>query len=156
MMIEKAYPDNAKEILSVINTSNREAYKAIIPKKHFREPVLSLKQLLEDFQRITFYAYKSEGKIVGVAGLQIESEKTGRIHWVYLLPEHQRKGIGTAMVTYLERKAKEKGLKRLRLLTVGKASWAINFYKKLGYQITDKIERPWGYDVFMEKELEAP
>ncbi|HDN73646.1 MAG TPA: N-acetyltransferase, partial [Archaeoglobus sp.] len=27
---------------------------------------------------------------------------TGRIRWVYVLPEFQRKGIGTALVTYVE------------------------------------------------------
>jgi N-acetylglutamate synthase-like GNAT family acetyltransferase len=155
-MIEKACPDNAKEILLVINTSNREAYKNIIPKEYFREPVLSLEKLLEDFERMTFYIYESEGRIVGVAALQIESDEVGRIHWVYILPEHQRRGIGTALVVHLEQKAREIGLRRLRLLTVGKANWAVNFYKKLGYNLADKIERPWGFDVFMEKELELP
>jgi len=153
-MIEKACLNDAEEILSVINTSNREAYKNIIPKEHFREPVLSLEDLLENLERMTFYIYKSEGRIVGVAALQIESEETGRIHWVYILPEHQRRGIGTALVTHLERKGREMGLRRLRLLTIGKAHWAVNFYKKLGYNLADKIERPWGFDVFMKKRLD--
>jgi N-acetylglutamate synthase-like GNAT family acetyltransferase len=154
-MIEKACLDDAAEILSVINMSNREAYKNIIPQEHFKEPVLSLDKLLEDLERMTFYTYKSEGSTVGVAALQIESEETGRIRWVYILPEHQRKGIGTALITHLEWKARKIGLRRLRLLTVGKANWAVNFYKKLGYNLADKIERPWGFDVFMEKDLAA-
>ena len=153
-MIEKACSDDVEEILSVINTGNREAYRSIIPKEHFREPVLSLEKLLEDFERMTFYVYRSEGGIFGVAALQIESEETGRIHWVYILPEYQRRGIGTALVTHLERKGREIGLRKLRLTTVEKARWAVNFYEKLGYDLADKIERPWGFDVFMEKELE--
>lgn len=152
-MIVQASSTNAEEILSVINISNREAYKHIIPKGHFREPVLSLEELLKDFERMTFYVFKSEGRIVGVAGLQIESKKTGRAHWIYILPEHQRRGIGTALVAHLERKAKEIGLKRLRLLTIEKANWAVNFYKRLGYNLADRIERPWGFDVIMEKNL---
>lgn len=152
-MIEKACFDDAAEILLVINTSNREAYKNMIPQEHFKEPVLSLDKLLEDLERMTFYIYKGEGRTVGVAALQIESGETGRIRWVYILPKYQRKGIGTALVTYLERKAREIGLRRLRLLTIGRANWAVNFYKKLGYNLADKIERPWGFDVFMEKDL---
>ncbi len=155
-MIEKPCFDDVEEILSVINTSNREAYRNIIAKEHFREPVLSLEKLLEDFERKTFYVYKSEGRIVGVAALQIESEETGKIHWVYVLPEHHRRGIGTALVTHLERKGREIGLRKLRLTTVEKARWAVNFYKKLGYDLAGKIERPWGFDVFMEKELVSP
>jgi len=152
-MIEKAGPDSAQEILSVINTSNREAYKNVIPEEHFREPVLSLEKLSDDFERMTFYVYKSQDKIVGVVALQVESEETGRLRWVYILPGHQRTGIGTALVTHVEQKARKMGLKRLRLLTVGKAKWAVDFYRKLGYHLADKIERPWGYDVFMEKDL---
>ena len=154
-MIEKACLNNVEEILSVINTSNREAYKDIFPKEYFRDPILSLENLLEDFERMAFYVYKSEGRVIGVAALQIESEETGRIHWVYVLLEHQRRGIGTALVTFLERRGGEIGLRKLRLLTVEKARWAVNFYKKLGYDLADKIERPWGFDVFMEKGLEA-
>ncbi|MCD6290577.1 MAG: GNAT family N-acetyltransferase [Anaerolineae bacterium] len=152
-MIEKAYLSDAQEILLVINISNREAYKKVIPKEYFREPVLSLTELLRDFERMSFYVYKSEGRSVGVAALEVEGEERGRIHWVYILPEYQRRGIGTALVRYVEQKAKEIGLKRLRLLTVGQADWAVSFYKKLGYALADEVERPWGFDVFMEKEL---
>jgi GNAT superfamily N-acetyltransferase len=152
-MIERANADDAREILSVINQSNRAAYKGIIPKQHFREPVLSLGELWEDFERMSFYAYKSEGRIVGVAALQVESDDTGRIHWIYVLPSHQRRGIGTALVTWLEREAREENLVRLWLLTMGQAEWAVSFYRKLGYELTDRVERPWGFDVIMEKGL---
>lgn len=155
-MIETAALDNADEILSVINTSNAEAYKGIMPKEYFREPVLSLEKLLQDFERMTFYVYKREGEVSGVAALEVESEEAGRLHWVYILPEHQRQGIGTVLMTHLEGEAKEMGLRKLRLLTVGKAQWAIDFYKKLGYRLTEEIERPWGFDVFLEKVLPVP
>jgi hypothetical protein len=59
-------------------------------------------------------------------------------------------------MTHLERKAKEMGLTRLRVRTIGRAIWAVNFYKKLGYDLTDRIERPWGFDVILAKELQRP
>lgn len=152
-MIEEADLDDAQAILSVINTSNREAYRGVIPREHFREPVLSLEKLLEDFERMTFYVYRSEGRIVGVGALHAEDGETGRIRWIYVLPTYQRRGIGTALVTCLEQKSREMGLKRMRLLTVGGADWAVSFYRKLGYELADRIEQPWGFDVFMGKEL---
>lgn len=154
-MIQEACTENAKEILSVINTSNREAFGSIIPRSHFREPVLSLEELLSDLERMAFYVYKCEGTIVGVAALQVEGEETGRIRWLYILPGYQKQGIGTALITYLERKANEMGLRQLRLLTAEKARWAVSFYSKMGYRLTARIERPWGFDVFMEKEVEC-
>jgi GNAT superfamily N-acetyltransferase len=155
-MIEKASSQNAEEILSVINTSNRAAYKSIIPEEYFREPALSLEKLLEDFERMLFYTYKSESRVTGVAALGVESRGTGRIRRVYVLPEYQRKGIGSALMTHLERKAKEMGLTRLRVRTVEKAIWAVHFYNKLGYDLTDRIERHGGFDVILEKELQPP
>ena len=152
-MIKRASFQDAEQILHVINRSNREAYRGIIPKEYFREPVLSLEKLLMDFKRKTFYVFEHVGEVVGVSAIQVEDERMGSIHWVYVLPEHQRKGIGTALVRHLEGKAKEIGLKRLWLLTVGKAYWAVDFYKKLGYTLFDRIERPWGFDVLMEKKL---
>lgn len=90
---------------------------------------------------------------MATAGLSVETGERGRIHLVYILPEYQRRGIGTTLVVYLEQKAREAGLKRVRLLTVKKASWAVNFYEKLGYTLTEPVERPWGLDVWMGKEL---
>lgn len=45
---------------------------------------------------------------------------------------------------------------KLRLLTVGRAQRAIDFCKKLGYHLAEEIERPWGFDVFLEKVLPVP
>jgi N-acetylglutamate synthase-like GNAT family acetyltransferase len=152
-MVDEVRTDRAKDILGVINTSNREAYTGIIPQEHFREPVLTEEELLEDLERMTFYVWESKGKIVGVAALQVLGEGVGRVRYVYILPGYQRQGIGTALVTRVETKAKEMGLRKLKVLTVEKAGWAVAFYEKLGYHLAEKIKRPWGFDVFLEKEL---
>ena len=154
-MIEEASYGKIKEILFVINTSNREAYKNIIPVECFKGPFMTLEDILEEFSKMTFYTCKIENKIVGVAALQIESREIGWVWHVYVLPRSQRKGIGTGLMEYTEERAKERGIKRLRLRAGagGKAFWAINFYTKLGYTPIDKIETPWGFDLVMGKEL---
>jgi len=151
--IEKAELNDIEGILFVINTSNREAYRNVIPEEHFKEPVVSAEELLNDFKKMEFHVYKAEGRIIGVAALQVESEKIGRVRWVYVLPGYQRKGIGIALVRHLERKAEELKLERLWLIVAGGAEWVINFYEKLGYSLKGGIKRPWGFDVIMEKAL---
>jgi GNAT superfamily N-acetyltransferase len=153
-MIEKASIDMAGDILSVINISNREAYGSMIPQEHCKEPLLSLEALLPLFDTMTFYICRRQGNIVGVAALSLDMQATGRIHWVYILPEYQRKGIGAALVRHVEVEAVRKGLRALRLFTVGAALWAIEFYQKLGYRLIGKVDRPLGFDVVMEKKLE--
>lgn len=155
-MIEKASIEEVENILFVINTSNRKAYQSVFLKEHFKDPVLSLQELHALFERMQFFVYRSEDVIVGVAALSVEGVDMGQIHWVYILPEYQRRGIGTALVRHLEQRAMEKGLCRVKLHTLGIALWAITFYEKLGYGITGKIDKPWGFDVVMEKRLENP
>jgi hypothetical protein len=53
----------------------------------------------------------------------------------------------------MERKAKAMGLTGLRVRIVGKAGWVVNFHKKLGYDLPDRIERHRSFDVILEKEL---
>ena len=58
MSIHQANIEDVEEILFVINKSNSEAYKKIIPPEYFREPVLTLDELLKEFEEITFYTYR--------------------------------------------------------------------------------------------------
>lgn len=144
MSIQRADTKDIEPILFVINKSNREAYRNIIPPKYFKEPVLTLDELLKDFECMTFYTYNLEDKVVGVAALKIQNSEVGCIRWVYVLPEHQRKGVGTSLINHIESEAKKTKLKRLRVLYVQEgANWARSFYTKLGYKMGDRITMPW-------------
>ena len=153
MSIRKCDVNDVEQALSAINKSNAEAYRKIIPPEYFKEPVFTYDELLKKFSEMTFYAYELEGRIVGVAALQIESPCLGYVRFVYILPEHQRKGIGTSLVTYIEAEARKLGVKKLKVPYVDiNAQWAISFYTKLGYKIVEKRKKPWGHDLFFEKE----
>ncbi|UCH05627.1 MAG: GNAT family N-acetyltransferase [Candidatus Thorarchaeota archaeon] len=153
ILIEKAKPDDVQEMLLVINKANREAFVGIIPKEHFREPIITHEQFNECSERMTFYVHRQKGVVVAVAALGAEDQDCGRIRWVYVLREYQRQGIGTALVLHLEREARGMGLSRARLVTDNDATWAIAFYERLGYTLTRRVPNPWGFDSWMEKPL---
>ena len=145
MSVERADVRDVESILHVINTSNRDAYKSIIPPEKFKDPILTLEQLLKEFDSMTFYVYRFEDKLVGVAALRIDKGKTGIVRWVQVLPERRRKHIGTSLMKHIESEAKEMGLKKLRVAYVWeKAYWAKDFYTKLGYKKKEKVALPWG------------
>jgi N-acetylglutamate synthase-like GNAT family acetyltransferase len=152
-IIIEVLEERINEILEVINTSNLEAYKSLIPEVYLKVPVLTLTELQKDLERMTFYGGEINGQLVGVAALDILGERIGRVRYVYILQPYQRKGIGTPLVQRVERLAKDAHLKKLRVLTVEKAVWAISFYTKLGYRFDERIQKPWGFDVFLEKDL---
>jgi N-acetylglutamate synthase-like GNAT family acetyltransferase len=153
VLIEESTLNDAQEIMNVINSSNREAFGQIIPEEYFRDPVITLEELEESFEIMTFYVHRRRGVVVAVAALDIEDEDTGRIRWVYVLPEYQKEGIGAVLVSHLEHLAREMGLKKTRLMTDSNAEWAIRFYKKLGFTQTSMNPNPWGFDIWMEKQL---
>ena len=154
MRIEEARPEDFQGILCVINETNRESFGRIIPKEHFKEPILTREELHECLEKMTFYLLRHEERIVAVAALSIEDEVSGRIRWVYVLPEFQKRGLGTTLVCHLEEVAKELGLKKVKLVTDDGAEWAIRFYQKLGYTLAYRVPNPWGFDIWLEKQLE--
>ncbi len=154
MNVRKSDIKDVREVLRVINRSNAEAFKKIIPPVYFREPVFTYDEFLKKIKEMTFYSYKLKGEIIGVAALQVESGSLGNVRFVYVLPQHQRKGVGTSLVTCIEAEARKLKLETLRVPYVDiNAYRAINFYKKLGYTVVDKHKNPWGYDLFFEKVL---
>ena len=154
IMIREASVDDVDEIVHVINESNYHAYRSIIPDEYFKHPIVSRDEILEDMRRMKFYVYEVEGRIVGVAALHPKpDEKVGIIRWVYVHPEYQRKGIGTALIKHIENTALSLNLEKLRLVTHGKAYWAIRFYEKLGYRAVSYIQRIAWKDILIEKTL---
>jgi N-acetylglutamate synthase-like GNAT family acetyltransferase len=154
MSVRQADVRDLKAILFVINKSNSEAYQKIIPREYFKEPILNVDALVEDFRKMKFYAYKVEEYIVGVAALKVVGEETGQVRWVYILPERQRKGVGTAIMKHIESEAEKMRLKKLIVPDVHEnAYWARNFYTKLGYSEVGRTQRPWGDNIIYEKTL---
>jgi len=145
MSVGRADARDIESVLYVINTSNGDAYRSIIPPDQFKDPILTVGQLHEEFENMIFFGYRFGTKLVGVAGLRIDGEETGTVRWVHVLPEHRRKGVGTSLMKNIESEAKKIGLKKLQAVYVWeKAYWAKNFYTKLGYKKGKTTTLPWG------------
>ncbi len=62
-------------------------------------------------------------------------EKWSYISDIYILPEYRRKGIGKALINYLEEILRKNGINKIRLLVWGENIPALEFYKKLDFKI---------------------
>ena len=153
MAVRTADERDAEEVLRVINESNREVYRAIIPAEHFREPVLTGEEFETLAGRMTFFVHEREGRVVGVAALEDRGDQTGQVHWVYVLPGWQRRGVGTALVRHIEGEAATMGMRRLLVVTAMGAHWARVFYQKLGYRPVEEEDTPEGGVARFEKAL---
>jgi N-acetylglutamate synthase-like GNAT family acetyltransferase len=143
MVVRRAEEGDMDEILTVINESNREVYEAIIPAPYFREPVLTREEYRDLTTRMTFYVFE-EGVVAGVAALEDRGDRVGQVHWVYVLPGWQRKGVGTALIRHIEGESLTAGMERMVVITARGASWARGFYRKLGYRMVGEEDTPEG------------
>ncbi len=150
-VIREADVNDVDDTVHVVNESNYRAYRDIIPKEFFKHPVVDCNTILKDMVKMRLYVYEVNGRIVGVAALHPKpDERIGIIRWVYVHPEHQRRGIGTALMKHIEEIARRLNLKKLCLVTHEKAYWTIKFYEKLGYRITSYVQRTTWRDMLLE------
>lgn len=140
MSIRKAKRNDAKNIsvliCDTINVINRRDYnseqikswqKAGTPKK--------IKNYLSDKKTYTCVAIINN-KVIGVGAIK-EDEITA----LYVKARYTGKGIGTKILKHLEKRAINKGIKKIK---VNSSLTAYNFYKKNGYkkflETTDEIK----------------
>lgn len=113
----------------------------------------------EEYNRITnlptvILAY-ADNNAIGCGCFRIHNEKTIELKRMFVEPAFRGKGIASAMVTELERWAKELGFQEAILETGNKQSEAIAMYHKLGYNYSVKHDQNQeiGHSVFMRKRL---
>ncbi|MFW9925882.1 MAG: GNAT family N-acetyltransferase [Candidatus Thorarchaeota archaeon] len=150
---ETAEKSDLEDILSLVNTINHEWFSKIIPKEYYHAPFLTRKQLDTMATSMEFYIHRKKGKIIAVGSFGTRDKKTAWIPLMYVHSKYQRKGIGSSLMRFLEKKAKTLNFTKIHLETDSEAEWAVSFYRKHGYSIFKKDKNPWGYHIWLEKAL---
>lgn len=128
-MIRRCNQEHEPEIFKIINESAK-AYKDVIPEDRYHEPYMPLEELRREMSEMAFFGYEQEGKLLGVAGHQPVKDVT-LVRHIYVLPEHQRRGIGSELLSHLVRIATSP---QILVGTWEAATWAIRFYEKHGFK----------------------
>jgi GNAT superfamily N-acetyltransferase len=90
-----------------------------------------------EMSSMTFFGWEEQRRLVGVMGFQPVKDVT-LIRHAYVLPGHQRKGIGTILLDQLKQMTMTK---QLLVGTWADAIWAIDFYQKQDFKLMpDKDE----------------
>ena len=91
-------------------------------------------------------------KIIGVARLQQIEPGKGQIRYMGVLPEFNGKGIGSALLQFLENKAKEN---HITSIILNARENAVPFYIKNGYEVIEKSYLLWNeiQHYLMQKKL---
>lgn len=101
-----------------------------------------------------FYLISDADSVIGFIGIEhnYKNEAVTKIHKIYLLPETQGKGFGKIVFEEIEKMASENNSTAL-LLNVNRFNTALNFYKKLGFEIKETVDIEIGNGYLMEDYL---
>jgi ribosomal protein S18 acetylase RimI-like enzyme len=106
-------------------------------------------QELVDFLTIehhtdTYLQRDENGNAIAYVSLIDSDELTTEVLNIGVAPTTQNQGVGKSLMKFAESKAKQLGKKKVKLVTNTKNDKAINFYKKLGYEIAKVIDNYYG------------
>ncbi|MHB8780223.1 MAG: GNAT family N-acetyltransferase [Candidatus Geothermincolia bacterium] len=135
-MIRRCRRGEAEAILGVINDA-AEAYRGVIPDDRFKEPYFSRRELSEaSMAGVAFWGYEEEGELIGVMGIQPLSGVT-LIRHAYVRTARRRQGIGSELMRHLS----ERAAGTLLVGTWAAAAWAIDFYRRHGFEQVETGEK---------------
>ncbi len=150
-MIRICQPDDIDRIYFIINET-ATAYESVIPVDCYHQPYMPMDELEREMKRMTFFGWEVNEKLVGVMGFEPIKDVT-LIRHAYVLPRWQKQGIGIKLLNHL------KGLGTTSRLLVGTwtdAYWAIDFYKRRGFNLLpDKDELLKAYWDISQRQIET-
>ena len=124
-------------ILEVINDA-AQAYKGVIPHDRFNEPYMPSEELEREIVHgVRFWGLEQDGQLLGVMGLQ-DVEDVTLIRHAYVRTSHRRRGIGRQLLNDLRSKA----TRPLLVGTWAAAGWAIEFYRRHGFELVPREQVP--------------
>jgi GNAT superfamily N-acetyltransferase len=128
--------DERETIFRIINAAAK-AYRGVIPADCWHEPYMPVDELEREIAaRVTFWEYEADGVLVGVMGIQPVRD-VDLIRHAYILPAHQRHGIGGVLLEHLRRL----DTRRMLVGTWAGAEWAIRFYLRHGFGQTSPADK---------------
>jgi len=98
-------------------------------------------------QRELFFVALLGDELVGTAMAGYDGHR-GWVYYVAVSPAHRRQGIGTQLMRRVEAELAQIGCPKLNLQVRATNTQVVAFYRKLGYQIEERIS--------MGKHLEGP
>ena len=104
----------------------------------------SVQRFLQNPDREIRLLGELDGEIVGIGALVVHKNE---LRACYVIPEAARRGVGTALVTEIERTARDHGLARLDLESSINAE---PFYTALGYTVVGRSEHVFRSGVRMQ------
>lgn len=91
-----------------------------------------------------FLVAEVDDHVIGTAGLLLREEGEADVISLAVHPGYRRRGIGSALVETIERRANDLGIRKLNLDVGSNAREAISFYRAVGFDRMDEDDEKEG------------
>ena len=136
MLIRKSVEKDSPAILAIINDAAR-AYRGVIPPDRWHEPYMPADELQKEVtDGVIFWIAIERGRIAGVMGIQDKGD-VALVRHAYVASSTQRSGVGTKLLQHIEALVD----KPILIGTWAAASWAIEFYRRNGFDVVSDEEK---------------
>jgi GNAT superfamily N-acetyltransferase len=136
-LIRPSREEEHATLLAIVNSA-AEAYRGVIPPDRWHEPYMALEELRCDIaDGVAFWVFDTDGGVVGLMGIQPRHD-VDLIRHAYVLPQHQGRGVGAALIRHL----RQQSARRMLVGTWSAATWAINFYRRHGFEMVAEEQKP--------------
>lgn len=140
--IRKMHYEDTKQVQSIAKKTWNATYEGIIPlevQNNFLKSNYSDESMKQRIERSIVYVAEVKGKVVGFANYSTVRDG-GKVELaaIYLYPEFQGKGIGTALI---QQAVKElKGIKEICINVEKDNKIGMNFYEAKGFEIVKESD----------------
>ena len=126
-----------RSVISDIINAAAAAYRGVIAADQWHDPYMSLLELDSEISAgVAFWAYESEGEVIGVMGIQPVRD-VDLIRHAYVRPGVQRRGIGAALIGHI----RSLSSRQMLVGTWAAATWAIAFYQRHGFVLVSPEQK---------------
>jgi GrpB-like predicted nucleotidyltransferase (UPF0157 family)/GNAT superfamily N-acetyltransferase len=154
--IREASTEDTVSVLRIIHAAYAEFQDKLDPPSGAHAETEATIRKLFDSERCAIAGWGTE--VAGCTFFHI-GERDTYLHRLAVVPQHRRKAIGHALVTYVETQARAGGSPRVRLGVRLQLPTNQVFYRSLGYSVTSHHSHP-GYSyptyVSMTKDVSEP
>jgi N-acetylglutamate synthase-like GNAT family acetyltransferase len=136
MLIRRSIDADFPAILGIINDA-ANAYRGVIPADRWHEPYMSADALEREIaDGVVFWVAEQQGSVAGVMGIQDRGD-VALVRHAYVASTTQRSGVGTLLLRHVEQLT----AKPILIGTWAAASWAIDFYRRNGFDTVPNGEK---------------
>lgn len=152
--IKIAFITDIPKILEVADATWKQTYRAFLSEEqveYMYNKMYNPDALKEQMQTgSTYLMYLEDEKILGFACYQIKEDVYGLLkeqivylHRLYILPDTQGKGIGRSLLNEVVKIGQKNNCACIQL-NVHRKNTAMYFYKKMGFELYEKVDIAYG------------